>query len=166
MTMTKGRIAGRVAMVLLTLAGAVMLAAAVAGWETKDGGGVQTAATECTGCSECQPIPEVSGEIVTCNCADFQSVVLDSQMPVLVDFYAEWCPPCRSLHPNLEEIARVYVGRCKVVQVNVDNNRELAEQYRIRSIPALFMIKGGRVAGKLVGYQEKRELRRFVDRYL
>ena len=164
MTMTKGCKAGSMAMVLPTLAAAlIVLAAGVAGCENKDGRQVETSATEGT---EGQVTPEVSGQIIACTGENFQSLVLDSQMPVLVDFYAEWCPPCRSLHPNLEEIARVYVGRCKVVQVNVDNNRELAEQYRIRGIPALFMIKGGRVAGKLVGYQEKRELRRFVDRHL
>ncbi len=106
------------------------------------------------------------GQILEVGQADFDEKVLRAPLPVLVDFYADWCGPCHVIHPTLEEIAQDYAGRVRVVQVDVDQNPDLAQQYNVRSIPALFVIKNGEVADSTIGVQRKHELESMLDRVL
>jgi len=91
--------------------------------------------------------------------ADFQSEVLDSTMPVLVDFFAPWCGPCRALAPVLEGIAKTYAGRIKVAKVNVDEAQGLAAGYGIRGVPTLMFFKGGEAVDTVVGLPSASALR-------
>ncbi len=87
--------------------------------------------------------------------ADFSQTVLQSETPVLVDFWATWCPPCRQIAPSLDALAEEYQGQAKIVKVDVDSEPSLAQQYGISSIPALLLFKGGEKVGELVGAYPK-----------
>ena len=87
--------------------------------------------------------------------ADFDTEVLGSDKPVLVDFFATWCGPCKMMAPVIEELAGMYEGRAKVGKLNVDLNEEIAMKYGVMSIPTLLVIKNGQVVGKMVGVQSK-----------
>jgi thioredoxin 1 len=89
---------------------------------------------------------------------NFEQEVLNSDLPVLVDFWAEWCGPCRMIGPVVEEIAKDLEGKLKVGKVNVDEAQELAGQYRIMSIPSLLLFKGGEVVTQVVGAMSKDQL--------
>ena len=83
--------------------------------------------------------------------ADWQSVVVESELPVLVDFWAPWCGPCRSLSPVIDELSEAYEGKAVIVKYNVDDNYEYSNKYGIRSIPALLFFKGGEVVKTING---------------
>ncbi len=109
---------------------------------------------------------EDSGSVIQATDATFDEIVLGSQTPVLVDFYADWCPPCRSMRPNIETVAREYVGRCKVVQANVDKCGKTASTYGISGIPAVYLFVGGRPVDTAVGYREVSQLRTMINKQL
>jgi len=90
--------------------------------------------------------------------ATFQSTVLESDVPVIVDFWAEWCPPCRMIEPFLEEMSEEYDGRAKICKVNVDENQGLAAKYGIMSIPTLLFVKDGEIKDQVVGALPKEQL--------
>jgi thioredoxin 1 len=96
----------------------------------------------------------------------FRKLVLESDEPVLVDFWAEWCGPCKQVGPVVEELARDYEGRARMVKVDVDKNPKISTQFSIRSIPTLMVFKGGEVQETIVGAQGKRELADAVNRAL
>jgi thioredoxin 1 len=101
--------------------------------------------------------------VVTLTESNFQAEVLNSPVPVLVDFWAPWCGPCIQLSPLIDEIANERAGKAKVGKVNVDEAQALAAQYRITGIPALIFFKGGQPAGQLVGRQPKSEILSKLD---
>jgi len=95
--------------------------------------------------------------------ADFDADVLQSDVPVLVDFWAQWCGPCKMIAPILEEAAKEYDGKVKFVKVNVDENAETPAQYGVRGIPSLILFKGGSVVATKVGALTKSQLKTFLD---
>ena len=96
---------------------------------------------------------------ITFTDANFDNEVLQSTVPVLVDFWAEWCGPCRMLAPIIDELAREFIGKAKIGKVNVDQNQTIAERYGIRSIPTLILFKNGTIVEQIVGSQTKEALK-------
>lgn len=90
--------------------------------------------------------------------SNFEEEVMKSSLPVLVDFYADWCGPCKMMAPIVEQLAEAYEGKCKVGKCNIDENMELAQKYRVMSIPTLIIFKGGEVVSTSVGAITKNEL--------
>ena len=90
--------------------------------------------------------------------SDFKKEVLESQQPVLVDFWASWCAPCRAIAPAVEELATQYKGKLKVAKMNIDDNQDTPQQFGVRSIPTLLVFKGGKVVDQIVGAVPKSKL--------
>ena len=98
--------------------------------------------------------------------ADFDSLVLASDQPVLVDFWAPWCGPCKMIAPALDDLAGTYAGRAKIVKVDVDKNQATAMRYHVRSIPMLLVFKNGQVQGTQIGAVGKAQLAQLIDKAL
>src|SRR5215831_18015245 len=95
--------------------------------------------------------------------ASFSSDVLQSDIPVLVDFWGEWCGPCKAMAPMLEQLAADYAGRAKIVKVEMDKNQKTAMAFRVRSAPTLLLFKGGAVQATHVGMASKAQLAKLID---
>ena len=93
----------------------------------------------------------------------FEPSVLKSDVPVLVDYWAEWCGPCKAIAPLLEELAKEYGGKLKIAKVNVDENQQLARKYNIKAIPTLMLFKEGNVQASKLGMMSKPQLTAFLD---
>jgi thioredoxin 1 len=102
--------------------------------------------------------------IVTLTDSNFKQEVLQSSTPVLVDFWAEWCGPCKMVAPILDELASEYQGKVKIGKVNIDEFQGLATEYGIRAIPTLLIFKEGQVADQIVGLRSKRDFKNKLDR--
>ena len=105
-------------------------------------------------------------EVLHINDADFETVVAQSDIPVLVDFWAPWCGPCKMIAPILDEIAPEFAGKVKIVKINVDDNQLVAGQFGVRSIPTLLLFKNRQLVATQVGALPKNQLSAFINQHL
>jgi len=108
----------------------------------------------------------MAGKTIEVNASNWQQEVENSSVPVLIDFWAEWCGPCRAIIPTLEQLADDYEGKLTVGKVNVDENRELAQKFGVRSIPFLLIVKDGEVVENMVGALGKPEFVAKIEPHL
>ena len=106
---------------------------------------------------------DMSGSIIHVTDSSFEDEVLSSDKPVIVDYWAEWCGPCKMIAPLLDELANEYKGKLTVAKINIDENQETPQKYAVRGIPTLMLFKNGEVAGTKVGAMSKSQLSAFVD---
>ena len=102
--------------------------------------------------------------VLTLTQENFAKEVLQSSVPILVDFWAEWCGPCKMIAPILDELAEEYDGRIRIGKVNIDDYQNLAAEYRVSAIPTLLLFRQGQVAEQIVGLKSKRDLKASFDR--
>ena len=107
-----------------------------------------------------------SNDLVILQDATFDKEVLKSDVPVLVDFWAVWCGPCKAIAPAVEELARQYKGKVKIAKMDVDEHQQVPQQYGIRSIPTLLLFKGGRVVDTIIGAVPKAKLEDSIKKAL
>jgi thioredoxin 1 len=107
-----------------------------------------------------------SASTIIATTENFPTEVLASAQPVLVDFWAPWCGPCKMIAPVLDELATEYADKARIVKVNIDDHQDLAGQYNVRAIPTLLLFKGGQVIEQMVGMKSKRDLKLSLDRAL
>ncbi|EDK07250.1 TPA: thioredoxin [Haemophilus influenzae] len=105
-------------------------------------------------------------EVLHINDVDFESVVVNSDIPVLLDFWAPWCGPCKMIAPVLDELAPEFAGKVKIVKMNVDDNQATPAQFGVRSIPTLLLIKNGQVVATQVGALAKTQLANFINQHI
>ena len=105
-------------------------------------------------------------EVLHINDADFESVVVNSDIPVLLDFWAPWCGPCKMIAPVLDELAPEFAGKVKIVKMNVDDNQATPAQFGVRSTPTLLLIKNGQVVATQVGALPKTQLANFINQHI
>ena len=103
-------------------------------------------------------------DVVEFNETNFEQEVLKSDIPVLVDFWAEWCPPCKMLLPTIDKLATAYVGKVKIGKVDTDSNQSIAMKYQIQNIPTLLLFKNGEVVERIVGLRKEQEFRELLDK--
>ena len=108
----------------------------------------------------------VSDKVLQLTSANFEPEVLRSTEPVLVDFWATWCPPCRMIAPSVEALAVDFAGRAKVAKVDVDSSPDLAQRYGIQSIPTLLVFKGGKVVGQMVGAYPRSKMEAEIKKHI
>jgi thioredoxin 1 len=108
----------------------------------------------------------MSQYVAEVNDGTFERDVAGSDVPVVLDFWAEWCPPCRALAPTFEELAKQYSGRVRFLKLNVDENAEVPQRFGIKGIPTLVFFDGGREVERLVGAAGKDALARVIDKYV
>jgi len=102
--------------------------------------------------------------IINVTDSTFETLVLKSDMPALVDFWASWCAPCRAIAPIVDEMAQEYTGKLRVVKVNVDDNPATPGKYGVRGIPTLILFKGGKVVDQLVGAVPKSQIKELIEK--
>ncbi|MBS4025011.1 MAG: thioredoxin [Clostridia bacterium] len=107
-----------------------------------------------------------SEQVIAFTDGNFSTDVLESNQPVLVDFWAAWCGPCKMIAPVIDELAEAYDGKVKVGKLNVDENGNTAQQYGVMSIPTILLFKNGEVIERVVGYKTKDELAKIIDSIL
>ena len=105
-------------------------------------------------------------EVIEVTDINFEKEVLNSKIPVLVDFWAEWCQPCRVLSPTIQALAEEYGDKVKIGKLNVDENKAISARYRIRGIPTVLLIKNGRVKEQVVGLTSKDNLSRLIEKHM
>lgn len=106
----------------------------------------------------------MSNQVVHISDDSFETDVLKSNQPVLLDFWAEWCGPCKAIAPKLEELAKNYAGKLKIAKINVDENQDTPTRYSIRGIPTLILFKNGQVVDKLVGNHPSESIEELIKR--
>ena len=103
---------------------------------------------------------------IVINEQNFEAEVISSKLPVLIDFWAPWCGPCKMISPVVDELAKEYAGKLKVGKVNTDENLNLASKFQITSIPCILIFKGGKPVERIIGFRQKKDLKKSIDTVL